>query len=214
MTPFTMRSAPAISKRPNGNLATRRRQQQPPSPTPTPSKAVPVPGATLSTGARPTLARSDPVPSHMPARPAPRRSQTAVPNEFSLPESQPLLTPPVTPTRNRTWTKSVDFGVSSRTAPLTSLPFSGLHVSPSNQPRHARTPSEGVFNLPFDEDEDVPANPSDMQALLSMLNRTPGSASFDVGLLAHENREKDGRLFASSQFQNSPSPDDLPPPCF
>lgn len=68
--------------------------------------------------------------------------------------------------------------------------------------KHYRAPSDGVFNMSFDED--------------SSSDTSEGLRNLFGDLLAHKRRpdgEKAG-YFASSQFQNSPSPDDLPAPDF
>jgi hypothetical protein len=225
--PFNMlpvRPTPVISDRPSGNLARRR---QPPSPTPAPAKAVPVPGAGAARATRTTLSRSDPVPSHMPVRPAPRRSNTAAQwDAFPVcDETVAERTPPVTPARPRTWQQSAQHDDGPRTAPLSGgvagFPFNGYGAAygtptPSHRTRHhVRTPSDGVFNMSFDEEDEVAPASADLRALFNLL-RTPGrGGSFDAGSFARESKEKEkARLFASSMFQNSPSPEELPPPSF
>jgi len=100
--------------------------------------------------------------------------------------------------------QSVLFDDGPRTAPLSSMtpsfPFALSTPSPAVR-KHHRAPSDGVFSMSLDEDS---SDASD--GLRNLFN----------DLLAHK-RRSDGQkagYFASSQFQNSPSPEDLPAPDF
>ena len=101
--------------------------------------------------------------------------------------------------------QSIFFDDGPRTAPLSStahnFPFTLSTPSPTTR-KHRRAPSDGVFNMSFDEEPSSDAS----EGLRNLFN----------DLLAHK-RRPDGQkagYFASSQFQNSPSPEDLPAPDF
>ena len=125
--------------------------------------------------------------------------------------------PPSTPTRestaHTTWQRrSVD---GPRTAPLSSFnPFSfASHAdsTPARTRHHHRTPSEGVFNMSLDEDMSTPSDASeDLKKLFGFPPKRFGS----VGPSATRVGKDKAGFFASSVFQNSPSPDELPPPAF
>ena len=102
-----------------------------------------------------------------------------------------------------------------RTAPITTprsgFPFNSkpvATVTPERKRQHVRSPSEGVFNLSMDEDSAL-SSPSDAsggfksQGDISVRRRIASAASTS---------KKD--FWASSKFQNSPSPDVLPVPAF
>ena len=104
-----------------------------------------------------------------------------------------------------------------RTAPLTN-PRSGflfnskpaLTQTPERKLEHARSPSEGVFNLSMDEDNAF-FSPGDASGLGAKTDSSPrrriaSAASTPLGM------KRD--FWASSKFQNSPSPDVLPIPAF
>ena len=101
--------------------------------------------------------------------------------------------------------QSIFFNDGPRTAPLSSMspsfPFA-LSTPPSATRKHHRAPSDGVFNMSLDED----CSSDTSEGLRNLFN----------DLLVHKRRQ-DGQkagYFASSQFQNSPSPEDLPAPDF
>jgi hypothetical protein len=114
---------------------------------------------------------------------------------------------------------SVGYNDGPRTAPLTN-PRSGFPFDPRRTPthtperkrEHARFPSEGVFNLSMDEDSSLfsPSNASgELNAKTDFptpRRRIASAASTPIGL------KRD--FWASSKFQNSPSPDVLPIPAF
>jgi hypothetical protein len=122
-----------------------------------------------------------------------------------------------TPVRSKGPSVAYDDG--PRTAPLTN-PRSGFPFDPKPTPthtperkrEHARFPSEGVFNLSMDEDSSF-FSPSEASGELkakvdfsSPRRRIASAASTPLGL------KRD--FWASSKFQNSPSPDVLPIPAF
>ncbi|THH19278.1 hypothetical protein EW146_g1851 [Bondarzewia mesenterica] len=233
--------APKLTPRPSGKLA-RRRQPQPEAPgTPTPpsSKAVPVPRGKAQARGREAgsihLSRSDPVLSSISARPnlKPFAVSAAAWDAFPICDDltdgeEEVLSTPSTPTREKrssatTWQQSLVFDDGPRTAPLLSAygsyPFRSSHSSPTpstptpdRKRHHQRHPSESVFNLSMDEDSSSDAS-EELKALVGLLPRkrldfTPAAFT--------QSARKDERpgFFASSNFQNSPSPDDLPPPNF
>jgi hypothetical protein len=124
---------------------------------------------------------------------------------------------PSTPVRSKG--PSVVYDDGPRTAPLTN-PRSGFLFdskptpthTPERKREHARFPSEGVFNLSMDEDSSFfsPSNASgELNAKADFplpRRRIASAASTPLGL------KKD--FWASSKFQNSPSPDVLPIPAF
>jgi hypothetical protein len=199
-----VRPTPTLASHPSGILAKRRGHVQA-SPTPAPAKAVVLSGPSPS-WAKPVavpfpiskahspsrnISRSDPVQSHM-------RQRSMFSGAFPICDDTTEYgdddTPPHTPVtngnRNRT---AFAFDDGPRTAPLSKIPSRFPFRTPSPTPtrRHRRTPSEGVFHMSSDEDSSY-----DMTEMLTLFNK--GKAPF----------------FASSSFQNSPSPDELPPPSF
>jgi hypothetical protein len=127
--------------------------------------------------------------------------------------------PPSTPTREfsagTTWQRlSLD---GPRTAPLSSFNgFSFASTADSTPSRtrhhhHHRTPSEGVFTMSFDEDMSIT---SDASEELKKLFGFPPKRFGSVGPSATRAGKDKAGFFASSVFQNSPSPDELPPPAF
>ncbi|KAG1748319.1 uncharacterized protein EDB91DRAFT_1235686 [Suillus paluster] len=187
---------PALTSQPTGKLATRRRRHVPQQlTTPTPAtRAVPVPRANTH-HIRPNISRS-----------------------VTTPPDVDDNSPPSTPTRERsatTW-QQLAFGEGPRTAPLNAIagfPFGGRSNSntPSPTHRHYRTPSEGVFHMSFDEDMASTSDASEeQQKLFGFMPRKHGL----VGPSATRAGKDKAGFFASSVFQNSPSPDELPPPAF
>jgi hypothetical protein len=219
---------PKLTSKPSGKLARRRQPtstaQVPASPSPAPkvaTKALPVPRTSerhATADATSGLSRSDPVPSHMPAgRPLPKRASTVSWHGNGFPICDDTLSPPVTPRRNPVPLGTV-LADGPRTAPLSSMMaivppfFNGAHtgraVSPTPASRHARTPSDGVFEM---EDISLPSDktPTDeLKALFGLIGSSQTTPKRDSSP-----NKKDG-FFASSIFQNSPSPDTLPPPAF
>jgi len=127
------------------------------------------------------------------------------------------LTPPSTPTEHR---PSMDNG--PRTAPLSGhsgFPFSfpstvAQQSTPPRRPRHQRTPSDGVFSMSFDDDqESTPQKPEELHALFGgMFPFADGKSKTPPGSV-RATKDTAG-YFASSMFQNSPNPEELPPPRF
>ncbi|TFK38147.1 hypothetical protein BDQ12DRAFT_666364 [Crucibulum laeve] len=188
----TVPSAPALASRPSGKLARRRQQQQassatpalvtpPATPTPSHAKAIPVPKRTVVRQPQTVnqVSRSDPVLSHMPARPRVHNKRGSVDvfpicddltDAGDMSEVEPT-TPPATPTRKPAPSPATygyagyEYTNAPLTAPLSSrnpaaFPFN-VHHSPSpashaaRKParrNHKRAPSEGVFNMSSDEE--------------------------------------------------------------
>ena len=127
---------------------------------------------------------------------------------------------PSTPVRSKgssvTWQRSPVYDDGPRTAPLTtphsSFPFNTEPTStptPERKRQHARFPSEGVFNLSMDEDSSALSDASvefKAKADIPPRRRIASAASTPMG------SKRD--FWASSKFQNSPSPDVLPIPAF
>lgn len=187
------------------------------------------------------LARSVPLASPTTAtRPAARRSSTMQARVPLFPvcddttDSEEDVRAPVTPIRSRAvpvnWPQAALFDDGPRTAPLASTAagfgFMGMQTAspyatplPRGARNHRRVPSTGdnVFNMSFDEDltfgAPAMASPSEEPAQLLFglqpSTRSPTAAAREAAALAIKHE-----LFASSQFQNSPSPEDLPVPAF
>ena len=198
---------------PSGKLARRRNlaTQAPATPTP-PSRAVPVPRFNNAHRHRQNLSRSAPTNSSTSLHP---RSSANFSPEFPVCDDTTDVedtSPPSTPTRESSW-YSLAFG-GPRTAPLSAsqeFPFSRTSgATPSPASRHRRTPSEGVFNMSFDED----MSHSDASDDLKKLRGLPPKRFSSVGPSATRVSKDKSGFFASSVFQNSPSPDELPPPAF
>ncbi|KAH7909159.1 hypothetical protein BJ138DRAFT_261811 [Hygrophoropsis aurantiaca] len=210
-----------LSSQPSGKLARRRNNAPLPPATPTPqSRAVPVPRIPSRTTARHMVSRSAPINSTAPMRPINRRTSATFAPEFPICDDMTDVDdnePPSTPVREKmqgTW-KQLALGDGPRTAPLRStagFPFGGsAGASPSPSRRHYRTPSEGVFNMSFDEDMASTSDASEeLKKLFGMLPKRYDSVGPNV---LRAGKDKAG-FFASSVFQNSPSPDELPPPAF
>ncbi|KZT24892.1 hypothetical protein NEOLEDRAFT_401511 [Neolentinus lepideus HHB14362 ss-1] len=140
-------------------------------------------------------------------------------------------TAPSTPVREGvTWQQSV-FAVDGgpRTAPLSSAagwPFGDQSNMPSTPPKrqrprhHQRAPSEGVFHMSSDDEASTTPYTyqkaaKSMSALLKRQSLPNGSTGGKRGLRVAEGEEEEkAPYFASSMFQNSPSPEDLPAPTF
>ncbi|KAJ3930918.1 MAG: hypothetical protein NXY57DRAFT_1039590 [Lentinula lateritia] len=224
-------SIPTLATRPSGKLARRRQPNLSPSSSAkanTLPKAIPVPRSFISVGAN--LSRSDPSASNVRLR---------VGNLFPAGGSFPICddltdteddtdesTPPVTPTRSRAANR-FNLGVSDgpRTAPITAS-SSGFPFSVSSTPSpvgrktvrtHHRVPSEGIFAMSSDEESITHRGANgpdiDLKALLRL-------AAKRLPLSDESEQEREAAAaaaaayFASSNFQNSPSPEELPPPSF
>ncbi|KAF9078794.1 hypothetical protein BDP27DRAFT_29191 [Rhodocollybia butyracea] len=197
---------PTLASSPTGKLA-RRRQ---PVPANTPSKAIPVPRAFNSSV--PNMSRSEPtVSSHMRSRNG-KVSRDVFPicdDLTDTEDSEEDSTPPVTPTRSRPVSHFTLNG--PRTAPiaasLSSFPFTVSSTpSPTGKRRsnkHLRSPSEGVFLMSDDE-----------PATLLRLTAKRGPLTDESEQEREAAAAAAAAYFASSNFQNSPSPEELPPPTF
>jgi len=209
--------APSLTSQPTGKLAARRRRPLPQQiATPTPStRAVPVPRSNIHP-TRHNLSRSAPSQSAAPLRTA-RRTSAGSAVDFPVCDDTTDVdddhSPLSTPTRERsagTWQQS------PRTAPLSTsvgFPFGGQLScnTPSPSRKHYRTPSDGIFHMSLDEDMASTSDTSEEQKkLFGFMPRKPGS----VGPSATRVVKDKAGFFASSVFQNSPSPDELPPPAF
>ncbi|KAJ3884797.1 hypothetical protein GG344DRAFT_60132 [Lentinula edodes] len=221
-------SIPTLATHPSGKLARRRQPNLPFNSTKsnTPSKAIPVPRSFNSVGAN--LSRSEPSASNV----RPRRG-----NPFPAGDPFPICddltdteddtddsTPPVTPTRSRAAPRfNLGLGDGPRTAPITAS-SSGFPFSVSSTPSpvgrktvrtHHRVPSEGIFAMSSDEESITyrAANGPDID-LKALLRQ----AAKRLPLSDESEQEREAAAaaayFASSNFQNSPSPEELPPPSF
>lgn len=96
---------------------------------------------------------------------------------------------------------------------MAAFPFNlSIPASPSPSARrkgrnHLRAPSEGVFQMSSDESSSDELSTGPRRKPMSLLKM---AAMTEAEL---EAAVADG-YFASSTFQNSPSPEDLPPPSF
>jgi hypothetical protein len=213
------------------------------TPTPAPSKAVPVPRSHNGRHARAhsammNLSRSAPITSPL----STMGGGDAFPVCDDTTDADEL-TPPSTPTRKATTWQQTTYDDGPRTAPLSStsgFPFSHTKgtspistPTPSHRQRHhLRSPSEGMFSLSFDEDSasssDNNANEMlfglkpkrggqgrDLRGLVHVSNATASTSTTGSGNSSSSaSKAVKAALYASSLFQNSPSPDELPPPAF
>jgi hypothetical protein len=214
------RVTPQINK-PSGKLAHRRRQALD---SPTPSRSIPVPRPKGRSVGIVGLSRSAPVNRGV-VLPLPKRSTKDIfPICDDMTDIDGEMSRPSTPVRKpATWQQqSLVFEDGPKTAPLSaaahSFPFNFETPSPSpaqvHQRRHARAPSEGVFNMSFDEDSSSSSSSEELKALfVGMLDNKRRTTKPSKEVLCRTEAEK-AAYFASSMFQNSPSPDDLPAPAF
>ncbi|KAG1851913.1 hypothetical protein F4604DRAFT_1301534 [Suillus subluteus] len=214
--------APSLTSQPTGKLATRRRRPFPQQiATPTPStRAVPVPRSNIQP-TRHNLSRSAPSQSAAPLRTA-RRTSAGSAVDFPVCDDTTDVdddhSPLSTPTRERSagTRQRLVFEESPRTAPLNTsagFPFGGQLScnTPSPSRKHYRTPSDGIFHMSLDEDMASTSDTSEEQKkFFGFMPRKSGSVGPSVTRAV---KDKAG-FFASSVFQNSPSPDELPPPAF
>ncbi|EIN08483.1 hypothetical protein PUNSTDRAFT_44979 [Punctularia strigosozonata HHB-11173 SS5] len=217
---IVVRTAPKIT-RPSGKLARRRQAEPPVAPsTPSPSaRPIAVPrrtGSVQLTGSQAAaagmLSRSEPHAASSVPRPVARRSVTTEPVASAAPafpvcddttdaedDSDDFPNTPPRDTRGSvsacTWQQQALFDDGPRTAPLSSTGFNLAFVTPPRPRVHQRNSSEGVFNVGLDEEL------SD-DAMVYGLTPAPHSVP----------AKPFGRKFASSQFQNSPTPDTVPAP--
>ncbi|KXN92169.1 hypothetical protein AN958_09261 [Leucoagaricus sp. SymC.cos] len=200
--------SPSTAFKPNTPRPNNKRRSHNPLTIQTPSKAIPVPSVPRRS-ANQHLSRSEPTVSH---------SWEHVCDDSN---DESPFTPPTTPLRAR---------------PAFAAPFSGpVHGTPKRKFRnHKRTPSDHIFAMSSD-DEAPSSGQEDLRALLDFVRSGSRPASSTtppphrtanpdyVRTLSPASREKFFELeaqkevagyFASSSFQNSPSPDDLPDPLF
>ena len=208
-----VRPAPKIASRPTGKLARRRQNIGDAPSTPTPSKAVSVPrpqGQVPTWESHPlNLSRS--VPSLSSIQGEKTRDVFPICDDLTDAEDDDMFAPS-TPVH----AKGV-YDDGPRTAPLTN-PRSGFLFNPNpastrtpeRKREHARSPSEGVFNLSMDEDSPFFSRDASGEFNTKADNpprrRIASAASTPMGM------KRD--FWASSKFQNSPSPDVLPIPAF
>ena len=214
-----VRPAPNLASRPTGKLARRRQniRDTPSSPTPAKALAVPRPNEQLPTWDSPAMNLSRSVPSLSTIKSDEvARDEFPVCDDLTDAEDDDVFAPS-TPVRSKG--PSVIYDDGPRTAPLTN-PRSGFPFdtkptptrTPERKREHARFPSEGVFNLSMDEDSSFFSPPDAFSELKAKADfplprrRIASAASTPKGL------KKD--FWASSKFQNSPSPDVLPIPAF
>ncbi|KAL0565036.1 hypothetical protein V5O48_016995 [Marasmius crinis-equi] len=230
--PKAVRPAPpTLASRPSGKLAKRRQsntgpQNAAPTPASTPAKAIPVPRRHNSAN---HVSRSAPGPNHIPYRSIIKASSEP-PDVFPIcddvseagdhADNEDLVTPPRTPTPSgRAARLLYGFDDGPRTAPITAstkaFPFNGSPTPAKRGKRHARVPSEGVFAMSSDEEASTAGtNAAEIKALFGLLPRRRPAVSLTDSEREREAAAAAAAYFASSNFQNSPSPDELPPPSF
>ncbi|KAK0192615.1 hypothetical protein F5146DRAFT_927934 [Armillaria mellea] len=210
-----VREAPTLASHPSGKLARRRQTQVASSFSTPPARAIPVPQRPNSIP--PTLSRS------LPARPFKGKTTPDTSNWKPFPicddstEAGAIFddySPPATPTRQRP-SRSKRFDDGPRTAPLTTsvaaFPFNSSPSPPSRSGRrHVRTPSDGVFHM---SEEDVSSQSISEDSSSSDEMSGPRRKALRAPRPGMTQQEIEG-YFASSTFQNSPSPEELPPPAF
>lgn len=187
------------------------------------------------------LSRSVPIPSHHNTRVPLRRVTTDKEGDsFPICDDNDSDAEPVTPVRGQgvTWQQSglfdsdVDDSQVPHTAPLSSRTQTARHYFPSpipsptpspRRPAHGRTPSfpsDALFNMSFDSSSDNELNmhsqTDDMRALFGLPNhRRPRMNTVRPASVSGSPAQgRGGSAYASSTFQNSPSPEALPPPSF
>ncbi|KZP28606.1 hypothetical protein FIBSPDRAFT_908574 [Athelia psychrophila] len=221
---------------PSGKLARRRQAPHagPATPTPAHARAIPMP----RTSDQPNRGRHGRTHSAMMnlSRSAPITASSNAYGAFPVCDDSndaEELTPPATPVEARQELSTQMFDNGPRTAPLSSayggysfaaLPSPMASPTLQRQRQHVRSPSEGVFNMSFDEDLSFSSSSDSASEELKMLfglmpkrpapgprgkvHHSANSPSMSAAKAAKE------ALYASSLFQNSPSPDELPPPAF
>jgi len=166
--------------------ATRRRQQQLELANSTPTKAIPVPAARPANSM--LLSRSEPVRASTLGFPV---CDDSVDGVVARP-----LTPPAS---------------AVRAFKFSAPDFSTLPSTPRKNRKHHRSPSEGVFL--FSSDEEGSSNISFPQARPAFTPFKP-TAQADVPSRGQSaspsSQDPNLPFYASSMFQNSPSPDELP----
>ncbi|KAI0035822.1 hypothetical protein K488DRAFT_76387 [Vararia minispora EC-137] len=217
-------SEPKLASRPSGKLARRRQQLAEDPASPTPSRAVPVPRSKArprdSAGVQ--LSRSAPGQAPIRARPE-MASSDMFPICDDMTDVDEDERPPLTPTRSKgvAWQQQDLFADGPRTAPLSStfvVPFFARATTPTPAPRrrpnHIRSPSEGVFNLSFEDDSSTSSGSEELKALVGLLPRRRIQSVTSTPPSVAKRASRPPNFFAASTFQNSPSPEDLPAPLF
>ena len=227
------------SPSPPSRKSPKHKQRTPSSPVH--SEAIPVPVATRRQS--PNISGSDPFRSHIHRRS--HRTSTfqhfPICDDMNDPaDLSAMTTPPPTP---RDHDNLQTAPISSRKPGAFPFNTTSLPSSPSTLPskkKHRRTRSEGVYHMSSDEDpssgpDGTSLNPN-VQAFFGLVNTSKPSskmlpstpiraippfkkcfASPSYGSLQskYEASQKAAGYFASSMFQNSPSPEELPdPPIF
>jgi hypothetical protein len=150
------------------------------------------------------MSRSAPKPSTMAPRPPRTYNFPICDDDLSEPDSAGVVTPPATPMRRNT--------------------FEGKPSPDNKVRRHRRAPSEGVFAM--SSDDELSGSSENTSSVLfgvgrstrppitpaSSFTRTAGLAAFKELSGSPASAQKGANFFASSVFQNSPSPDELPNP--
>jgi len=212
-----VRPAPTLSPHPTGKLARRRQITKDAPSTPTPSKVMSVP---RRREVHPlNLSRSVPSLSSIQSSEV-TRDVFPICDDLTDAEDDDVFAPS-TPTHPKggpvIWLQSSVYDDGPRTAPLTnrytSFPFNSKSTSTplGHKHQHARSPSEGVFNLSMDEDN-ASYSLSDASAELKSKTDSPPRRRLASAATTPRGSKRD--FWASSKFQNSPSPDVLPVPAF
>ncbi|KAI9509315.1 hypothetical protein F5148DRAFT_773530 [Russula earlei] len=214
-----VRPAPELSSRPTGKLARRRQNISDAPSTPTPSKAmtVPRPQGQLPTRGSHSFNLSRSVPSLSSIK----SGELTFPICDDLTDDEDVFAPstPVHPKSGSVnWQHPSIFDDGPRTAPLTTprsgFPFNAKPTLTPTQERkrqHTRTPSEGVFSLSMDEESSL-SFPSDAPSEFKAQHDVPTRRRIASAASTPLGSKRD--FWASSKFQNSPSPDVLPVPAF
>lgn len=223
-------TTPVLAPKPKNNQNTHPTSKAKPVPVPTPSKAPKELKESLP------ISRSDPIFSHFPRGPVVREGVDAFPICDDNDDSE--LERPSTPSPSRQRQGNAQHVVASsdlrkrdeshgpRTAPLSSQASEAKHYFSSSvssspvSPRrssHKRTPSvpaDALYNLSFESDNEftMSTGDGDVSPLFGRSVRRPRLHS-SVRSAGTPNGKRNGAFaYASSTFQNSPSPDQLPPP--
>ncbi|PAV15139.1 hypothetical protein PNOK_0890000 [Pyrrhoderma noxium] len=214
-------SVPVLTSKP----VSTKRSQTPPAR----AKPVPVPGYTKAKPNTLPISRSDPMLSHFP-RSTRRGVMDVFPicddNDDDNESDRPSTPSPVRKDVPLNWkpTSATDSDEERipRTAPISSHSDLGRHYfpspfpSPMPSPTHKRTPSvpvEGIFNLNFESDSDS-IHSAEMNGL--SVTQRPRFDSFARPASSPMRKPQTPvyNKFASSKFQNSPSPEHVTPPSF
>ncbi|KAF5379030.1 hypothetical protein D9615_006013 [Tricholomella constricta] len=221
-------TSPTLSTRPSGKLA-RRRQHQPPQQLPNSTQPVSIP--TLNKQPPKPLSRSVPLPRHRPARRTFNPNPSGLLPAFDFPICDDMTDAgdlsdvdhappsPVTPTLRR----GHHGHTHSKPPPFMPPAVANKHTRPGRS--HRRAPSDSGMLFHMSSDESGPESTASEEELLRNIlkdlavNRKdmktpPPQAQMETMYEAQAQAQAHG-YFASSVFQNSPSPEELPdPPLF